>query len=56
MIFSALYDGQEIVLDLNEVMDGKFIAASDLEDWMSKSPEEFSDGFKTAYQKYKDTF
>lgn len=53
VMFTAQYDGQEIVLDPNEVMGGKWIAITDLEDWIRRNPEEFSDGFMNAYKKYK---
>lgn len=54
-LFIAQYDGQPIVLEPNEVMDGKWVTKTELEGLMSKSPAEFSDGFKTAYQKYQET-
>lgn len=53
-IYVAKYDGQPIVHDPEEVMDGRWINFDELESWIEQKPDDFAPGFLTAYKKYKE--
>ena len=53
-LYTGMYDGQPMTLDPEEVMDGKWSSITELEEWMLKSPEEFTGAFIDAYQRYKE--
>jgi isopentenyldiphosphate isomerase len=53
VIYTGQFDGQAIVLDPGEVMDGKWINIAELEGWMNTSPGEFTGAFVDAYYRYK---
>jgi len=54
-IYTGEYDGQSMRLDPEEVMDGKWVSITELEDWMKRSPQEFTGAFIDAYKRYKET-
>ena len=54
-IYTAHYDG-DFNLNAEEVSEGRWISLPDLEIWMAKSPNEFSNPFLNSYKYFKSHF
>ena len=54
-LFVAYNNGHAVVPNVIEVMDGKWVTALELEELLAESPQEFTEGARTAYQKYKES-
>lgn len=53
-LFEAKTNGQTIVPNQLELMEGKWVTISELEAWLTQSPQDFTEGARFAYQKYKE--
>jgi isopentenyldiphosphate isomerase len=53
MIFTGTYDGK-VTIDQDEVSDYRWIDKQSLDEWVRRSPKDFTDGFLEAYRIYLD--
>ena len=54
MLYTAVSDSP-VVIEPDEVSEGRWITPADLDRLMDEQPELFTQGFITAYQKYKES-
>lgn len=52
-LFTAQLTSQVITPNALEVMDGKWVTIDELEAWLAKSPQDFTQGAQFAYEEYK---
>lgn len=52
VIFSGTYNGK-VKIDTKEVADYQWILLPELDDWISRTPNDFTQGFLTAYKLFK---
>ena len=50
-LYRIVYDGA-ITPNPQEIADVKWMSIEDIKDWIAERPDDFADGFKTAFQKY----
>lgn len=53
-LFEAHIDNQIVTPNTAELMDGKWVTITELEEWLRQSPGDFTEGAQVAYNKYKE--